>query len=91
MELGKTDQKALDYLQRPRTAKEVAEHLGINLNSAYKPLRLLQRLGLVEKESAYQNALAVFKATPGARMPSQQIRKTMEEAQGHIQWHNLLR
>lgn len=91
MQLGNSSQKTLDYLARPRTAKEVAMHLGIELNSAYRPLRLLQRLGLVEKESKYPNALAVFKATPGARMPTEQIKKVVEEAQGYIQWHNLLR
>jgi hypothetical protein len=59
MNLSKNEQKVLDYLHKPRTAKEVAELLGHQL-PPYGILRLLQRLDLVDKIGTHERALSTF-------------------------------
>lgn len=62
MNLNTRDQTILDFLHKPRTSDEIMNHLG-HLTPPYGSLRLLQRLGLVEKVSAYERAKATFVAT----------------------------
>ena len=57
-----TEQKVLDYLRKPRTAQEVADHFGYKL-PPYGTLRLLQRLDLVDKVGPYPNAKSTFVAS----------------------------
>ena len=62
MKLNPTDQKVLDYLHEPRTAHEIASHLGYKL-PPYHSLRLLQRLDLVDKAGLHANAKSTFVAS----------------------------
>jgi hypothetical protein len=62
MKLNPKDQKVLDYLHQPRTAQEVANHLGYKL-PPYNSLRLLQRLDLVDKHGPHPNAKSTFVAS----------------------------
>lgn len=59
MKLNPKDQKVLDYLDQPKTAQEVADHLGHKL-SPYGSLRLLQRLDLIDKHGPHPNAKSTF-------------------------------
>jgi hypothetical protein len=59
MKLNPKDQKVLDYLHQPRTAQEVADHLGYKL-PPYGSLRLLQRLNLVDKHGPHPKAKSTF-------------------------------
>ena len=56
------EKRILDYLQKPRTAQEVADHLGHKL-PPYGTLRLLQRLDLVEKHGPHPKAKSTFVAS----------------------------
>lgn len=60
--------KALAFLAEPRTSADLAEYMGWKQKSVYGTLRLLQRLGLVERISPYARAKAIFVAT-GNAMP----------------------
>ena len=62
MKLNPKDQKVLDYLHEPRTAQEIATHLGYKL-PPYGSLRLLQRLDLVDKAGPHPNAKSTFVAS----------------------------
>lgn len=62
MKLSPNEQKVLDYLRQPRTAKEVADYLG-HQREPYGILRLLQRLDLVDKIGPYDRALSTFVAS----------------------------
>lgn len=67
-QLSRKDKLALEFLAKPATSREVAEHLGIPYDSVYGHLRLLQRLGLVEKVGRAKNhnghgRISIFKAT----------------------------
>jgi hypothetical protein len=59
MKLSENQQKVLDYLRQPHTAKEVADYLG-HKREPYGILRLLQRLDLVDKIGPYDKALSTF-------------------------------
>jgi hypothetical protein len=59
MKLSPNEQKVLDYLRQPRTAREVADYLGHQL-PPYGILRLLQRLDLVDKSGTHENAKSTF-------------------------------
>jgi hypothetical protein len=59
MKLSPNEQKVLDYLKKPRTAKEVMDYLGHQL-PPYGILRLLQRLDVVDKIGPYERALSTF-------------------------------
>jgi predicted ArsR family transcriptional regulator len=66
--LSQKDKIALQFLAKPATSREVAEHLGIPYDSVYGHLRLLQRLGLIEKVGRAKNQnghgrISIFKAT----------------------------
>jgi len=62
MKLSPTEQKVLDYLREPHTAKQVADYLG-HQSEPYGILRLLQRLDLVDKIGPYEKALSTFVAS----------------------------
>ena len=62
MKLSATEQKVLDYLRQPRTADQVAAHLGHKL-PPYGVLRLLQRLDLVDKSGLHERAKSTFVAS----------------------------
>lgn len=62
MKLSPNEQKVLDYLRQPRTAKEVADYLG-HQREPYGILRLLQRLDLVDKIGTHERALSTFVAS----------------------------
>jgi len=62
MNLSPNEQKVLDYLRQPHTAKEVADYLGYQ-REPYGILRLLQRLDLVDKVGPYEKALSTFVAS----------------------------
>ena len=47
--LSDTDQKIVDYCARPQTSAAIALHAGCTMSAIYRHLRLLQRLGLLEK------------------------------------------
>ena len=47
--LSETDEKIVRYCARPRTSTEIAIHAGTTMSAIYRHLRLLQRLGLLEK------------------------------------------
>jgi len=63
MKLTPHQQKALAFMQQPRTSAEVADYMGWKQESVYATLRLLQRLDLVERISPYERAKATFVAT----------------------------
>lgn len=50
--LGAKDQEILVYCSRPRTSLEIALHIRCTMSGIYHHLRLLQRLGLLEKHQA---------------------------------------
>lgn len=62
MKLSPNEQLVLDFLRKPRTAVEVAEHLG-HKRPPYGILRLLQRLDLVDKISERATDKATFVAS----------------------------
>ena len=47
--LSDTDQRIVEYCRRQRTSTEIAMYIGCNTSTIYNHLRLLQRLGLLEK------------------------------------------
>jgi len=47
--LSQTDQGIVDFCARPRTSTEIAIHARTPMSAIYRHLRLLQRLGLLEK------------------------------------------
>lgn len=61
--------RLVDFLKNPRTASEAAQEMGIEIDSLYPSLRLLQRLDLVQKVGFKPNPtggpgrIAVFMAT----------------------------
>jgi hypothetical protein len=65
--LSETDQKIVEYCCRPRTSTEIAIYARVSMSAAYKSLRLLQRLGLLEKmqvdKPTGHNHGVTFKAT----------------------------
>lgn len=63
MKLSNSEIKVLRFLTEPRTAMDVAEHIGWQISAVYAPLRFLQRAGLVRKISEYERAKATFVAT----------------------------
>ena len=85
MTLNEREQKILDFLYKPRTSDEIMHHLN-HLTPPYGALRLLQRLGLVEKVSAYERAKAVFVAT-GVR-PKEAISKSLADPHISISANN---
>lgn len=87
MALSDTESKALSYCRRPRTAEQVAEHLDMTTNSAYKPLRSLQRLGLLEKQSQQPNMKASYLATDLAgRSIADHLDELVASSGGYIQY-----
>lgn len=48
--LSKTHEKVLAYCHRPRTSKEIADHLGCSMTAIYNHLRVMQRLDVLEKK-----------------------------------------
>ena len=48
--LSKTHEKVLAYCNKPRTSKEIAEHLGCSMTAVYNHLRVMQRLDVLEKQ-----------------------------------------
>lgn len=67
--LSEAQTRLLEFLKNPKTAAEAAEYMGIEIDSLYPNLRLLQRLDLVEKAGFKPNPtggpgrIAVFMAT----------------------------
>jgi len=65
--LSDTDQRIVEYCRRQRTSTEIAMYIGCNTSTIYNHLRLLQRLGLLEKlqqeKPAGHNHGVTFKAT----------------------------
>lgn len=65
--LSETDQKIVEYCLRPRTSTEIAIHARTTMSAIYRHLRLLQRLGLLEKvqkdKPAGHNHGITFRAT----------------------------
>ena len=59
IKLNQTEQDIYDFLVTPRTAVEIMEFMG-HKTPPYGSLRLLQRLDLVDKRSAYEKAKALF-------------------------------
>ena len=49
--LSKTHRKVLAVCRQPKTSKEIADSLGMNMSALYNHLRLLQRLDQLEKIS----------------------------------------
>ena len=47
--LSETDQKIVEYCRRQRTSTEIAIHARTPMSAIYRHLRLLQRLGLLQK------------------------------------------
>lgn len=87
MALTDTESKALHFCRRPRTAEQVAEHLDMATNSAYKPLRSLQRLGLLEKQSQQPNMKASYLATDlGGRSIGDHPDELVASSGGYIQY-----
>jgi predicted transcriptional regulator len=85
MGLTFTEQKTLDYCRQARTSEQVASYLGIDLNSAYKPLRSLQRLGLLEKLAEYPNSKAIYQAADlGGRSIDRHLDELVSASQGYI-------
>jgi hypothetical protein len=62
MRLSPNEQSVLEFLKKPKTAIEVANHLSHKL-PPYGILRLLQRLDLVDKISTHEKAKAIFVAS----------------------------
>lgn len=67
-QLSNRDKIVVRFLDKPATAKQIADHCGISVDSIYPNLRLLQRLGMVEKIGRAKNPsgmgrVAIFKAT----------------------------
>jgi hypothetical protein len=70
--LSPQQEEVLRFLKTPATAAALAEHLGVEIDSTYPHLRLLQRLDLVEKAGRLPNpsgagSIVMFKAT--GRLP----------------------
>jgi DNA-binding PadR family transcriptional regulator len=85
MGLTATEQKTLDYCRQARTSEQVAGFLGIELNSAYKPLRSLQRLGLLEKVAEHANSKAIYQAADlGGKSIGRQLDELVASSQGFI-------
>ena len=66
--LSEAQTRLLEFLKNPKTAAEAAKYMGIEIDSLYPNLRLLQRLDLVEKAGFKPNPngagrIAVFNAT----------------------------
>lgn len=66
--LTEGQKRLLEFLKEPRTTAQMAEHLGVEIDSLYPNLRLLQRLDLIEKVEHQSNPngagrIAVFNAT----------------------------
>ncbi len=67
-ELPRKSKIALKFLENQATARQVADHLGVHIDSVYEHLRLLQRLGFIEKVGSLKNEnsfgrVSIFKAT----------------------------
>jgi len=87
MALTAIEQKTLDYCRLPRTAEQVADHLGMVRNSAYRPLRSLQRLGLLEKVAEHPTSKASFQATDlGGRSIGEHLDDVVVSSGGYIQY-----
>lgn len=87
MALSETESKVLSFCRRPRTAEQVAEHLDMVTNSAYRPLRSLQRLGLVEKQSQRANMKASYVATDlGGRSIGDHLDDVVADSGGYIRY-----
>lgn len=84
--LKETERKILSSVVQPKTAQEIAWHCGLSQETVYKPLRLLQRLGLVEKEQKIPNAPAIFFWTGKAE--TSEIKKVIKESRGYIRYHD---
>lgn len=87
MMLNKTTQQVFEFVRRPRTAEQVAEHLGLSMSSVYRPLRLLQRLDLVEKTVSAVNLKATYMAVKGAD-PYKAIPMVIASSGGYIKAHD---
>jgi len=67
--LSEGQARLVEYLRDPHTAAEAAQYMGVEIDSLYPNLRLLQRLDLIEKAGYKTNPtggpgrIAVFMAT----------------------------
>lgn len=87
MALTDQEQKTLDFCKQVRTAEQVSNHLGVIINNAYKPLRSLQRLGLVEKQSQQPNMKASYLATDlGGRSVGEHLQKVVASSDSYIRY-----
>lgn len=84
--LNETQRKILSSVVEPKTAQQIAWHCKLSQETVYKPLRLLQRLGLVGKEQKIQNGPATFFWTGKAE--TAEIKKVIKESGGYIRYHD---
>jgi predicted transcriptional regulator len=87
MSLTVGQQKLLAYCRQPRTSEQIAEHLGLATNTVYKSLRLLQRLGLLDKHTDAPNKKARYEAVDlGGRTLERHLDELMSASHGYVQY-----
>lgn len=63
LQLTAAQEELLKFLVKPKTARQCAAHIGYSIESIYKPLRVLQRLDLVDKKPGERSKPSFFVAT----------------------------
>ena len=85
--LSDIERKVLRFCRQARSAEEVAVHLGVKTNSAYKPLVVLQRLDLLEKMALHANSKALYVAKDlGGMMIEGHLDELVRSSQGYIRY-----
>jgi predicted ArsR family transcriptional regulator len=81
-------EEVLRFLKSPATAAALAEYLGVEVDSTYPHLRLLQRLDLVEKAGRLPNpngagSIVMFKATGRPPKIDQSYMRVTDQVAAH--------